>query len=283
MKYLQHRDTVLPLIGFGTWTIGDNPEKEEAEINTMLYGMDRYSMTLIDTAEMYGSGRSERVVKKVIEKTDRNKLFIIDKILPYNAKKDGYLKSCENSLNNLGIDALDLYLLHWRADVDLQEMIDEMENLVSLGLIRRWGVSNFDVDDMETLFECRDGNKCFCNQVLYNIGVRGPEYDLIPWCRKHDVLFMAYSPLFNETEKREQITKLNSFVSLADEEGLSAESLMLNFVIRSKDIVTVFKTSSIDHLDNNMKNVFKDLDQKSYKVLDSMFAPPVERQPLMKI
>lgn len=284
MKYIKFKDIVLPLIGFGTWTIGDKKEDKEKEINAFVYGINKYEMTLIDTAEMYGSGKSEKIVKYVIEKYDREKLFIIDKILPENAVKGKYLECCINSLKRLGTDYIDLYLLHWRSSVDLQTMVNEMEQLVSLGYIRQWGVSNFDVEDMKELFKCKNGNKCFCNQVLYNIGVRGPEHKLIPWCKKHNVLFMAYSPLFNNTNNRENITLRNEFIQIAKREDMTPESLMINFVIRNKDIVTIFKTSNIEHLDNNMKNVFKSVSLKSMKAIKKLFPKPKEKNhPLMKI
>ena len=283
MRYVENRGAVIPQIGFGAWTFGDNPSNKENEINTVLYGINNFSMTLIDTAEMYGSGKSESVVKEIIKKADRNKLFIVDKILPNNATKGNFLNRCKKSLETLDIDYIDLYLLHWRANVDLQTVVDEMEDLVSRGLIKRWGVSNFDVKDMEELFKCKNGKNCFCNQVLYNVGVRGPEFDLIPWCEKNEVLFMAYSPLYGGKEEREKITKLDRFANIAKKENMTPEALMLNFVVSNKNIVTIFKTSSIDHLKGNMENVFKEIDIASKKEIDALFNPPVKKHRLKAI
>ena len=283
MEHLKHRGITLPLIGFGTWLLGENKDNENNEIQTFLYGINHYSMTLIDTAEMYGFGKSESVVKKIVEQCDRGKLFIIDKILPSNAKKGRYVESCKQSLKNVGADYFDLYLLHWKENVNLQDMVNNMERLKELGLIKEWGVSNFDVDEMEELFRCKNGNKCFCNQVLYNLGARGPEFDLIPWCKNHDVLFMAYSPLFNERKLRERITRNEKFIEISHNEDMTPESLMLNFVIRNKDIVTVFKTSNVGHLNNNLKNVFKVVSNDSMEILDSLYPKPEQKVPLLKI
>lgn len=283
MEYINFKNKKLPLIGFGTWTIGDNKENAQKEIDTMLYGINKYSMTLIDTAEMYGNGKSESIVKEVIKGSNRESLFIIDKILPTNAKNNNYLSSCKKSLERLGIDYLDLYLLHWKADVDLQEMVNNMELLVKEGLIKHWGVSNFDVEEMETLFKCKNGNNCFCNQVLYNVGIRGPEFDLIPWCNKNNVLFMAYSPLFNETIRREHITRNIKFKEIAKKENMSPESLMINFVIRNRNVITIFKTSNINHLENNLLNVFKTIDESSLYKINEIFPAPNKTTKLEKI
>lgn len=283
MEYINFKDEKIPLIGFGTWTIGDNKASAKNEIDTMLYGINKYSMTLIDTAEMYGDGKSESVVKEVIKDSNRESLFIVDKILPVNAKNGNYLLSCKRSLKRLGIDYLDLYLLHWKADVDLQDMVNNMELLVKKGLIKHWGVSNFDVEEMEALFKCKNGRNCFCNQVLYNVGTRGPEFDLIPWCNKNNVLFMAYSPLFNETIKREYITRNAEFKEIAKKENMSPESLMINFVIRDGNIVTIFKTSNINHLENNLLNVFKTISEESLCKINEIFPSPNKITKLKKI
>lgn len=280
MEHIKHKDSLIPMIGFGTWTIGDDPKKLHDEIETMLYGIDNLSMTLIDVAEMYGSANT---VKEVIKQTDRNKLFIIDKILPSSAYKGNYVDTCKKSLQLLGTDYLDLYLLHWRSDVDLENMIEEMENLISLNLIKNWGVSNFDVEDMEELFSYKKGCNCFCNQVLYNVAIRGPEYDLIPWCKNHDVLFMAYSPLFNNKQNRESITRNNTFINLAKKENMTPEALMLNFVIRNKDIITAFKTSNIELLINNTHNVFNQISDDTLKEIDKIFPAPKKKIDLVKI
>lgn len=283
MKYITHKGAIIPQLGFGTWTIGDDDSKRTNEIETIVYGAEKYEMTLIDTAEMYGLGKSETIVADAISRLDREKLFIVGKILPENAKKGKYLESCTSSLKRLGIEYFDLYLLHWRSNVNLQEMVDQMEKLVSLGLIKHWGVSNFDVSDMEDLFKCKNGNKCFCNQCLYNIEARGPEYDLIPWCHEHNVLFMAYSPLCNNAVDRTRVVSNEKIKEIVKNENMTPESLLLNFVIRNDDIVTVFKTSNIEHLNGNLKNVFERVSEQDKKGIDESFPSPKRKIKLLKI
>ena len=240
-------------------------------------------MTLIDTAECYGDGKSETFIGNIIKNYDREDFFIVDKILPQNAKNDDYFASCQKSLDRLGIQSIDLYLLHWREGLELQSVVNAMESLVSSGMIKHWGVSNFDTSDMIELFACENGSNCFCNQILYNICTRGPEYDLIPWCKEHGVLIMAYSPLCHYKENRQEIT-CNSFIqNIADNENKTPESLMLSFVIRNRDIVTVFKTSDIKRLDNNMKNVFSPISEENNKTLSQFFKTPTKRTKLKTI
>ena len=283
MDYLTHRGTKIPLIGFGTYRLGIDESKSTSEILTVKEGIEQFGMTLIDTAECYGDGKSEIFIGNIIKNYDREDFFIVDKILPQNAKNDDYFASCQKSLDRLGIQSVDLYLLHWREGLELQSVVNAMESLVSSGMIRHWGVSNFDTSDMIELFACENGSNCFCNQILYNICTRGPEYDLIPWCKEHNVLIMAYSPLCHYKENRQEIT-CNSFIrNIADNENKTPESLMLSFVIRNKDIVTVFKTSDIKRLNNNMKNVFSPISEENNKTLSQFFKIPTKRTKLKTI
>ena len=240
-------------------------------------------MTLLDTAESYGDGESERFLGRCIRKYDRKDLFIVDKILPENADKEGFLRSCRRSLDHLGVESIDLYLLHWREGLELQGVVDGMEDLVSRGLIRRWGVSNFDTADMEELFRCENGRNCFCNQILYNLRSRGPEYDLIPWCREHGVLVMAYSPLCHGGEERDAVADDRRVREICAGTGKTPESLMLSFVIRDRDIVTLFKTSDPGRLRANMQNVFVPLGEEEQTALSRIFPAPDRRVPLQSI
>lgn len=155
---------------------------------------------MIDTAEMYGNGASERLIGKVVSKLDREKLFIVSKVYPHHAGKDDIYRCCEDTLKRLQMEHSDLYLLHWRGAVPLAETVACMEKLVTQGKIRHWGVSNFDVSDMEELFLVPDGGRCFTNQVLYHLGSRGIEYDLLPWMKQHQMPVMAYCPLAQEED-----------------------------------------------------------------------------------
>lgn len=279
MEYIYHRGIKLPLIGFGTWNVGDDPSKEKDEIETLLYGYKNYDMFLIDTAEMYGSGRSERLVGKFLKHLDRNKVFIVDKILPENAKEGKYLECVQRSLKNLGVDYIDLYLLHWNiVGLDLKELVNSMEELKKLGLIKNWGVSNFDTHEMEELFNIEGGKNCFLNQCLYNLKNREIEYDLLGFCGENDVLFMSYSPLLNDRKSKEEFISNPCFKEVVEKEDFTNESLLLNFVIRNKNLITVFKTSNKSHLDSNMHNVFKPLSKESLCKLEELSSCPKQKK-----
>ena len=271
MEYTKVRNIKIPKLGFGSWLIGDDPDEKQREIATFEYGYKNHQMTLIDTAEMYGEGKSERVVGEFLKGQNRNDFFIVDKILPSNASQGLYEERCRNSLRIMGLDYFDLYLLHWKSNVDLQDMVNNMEHLKEIGLIKEWGVSNFDVDAMEQLFKCHHGNRCFANQCLFNLNARGVEFDLIPWCQSHDVLFMAYSPLGNNKEDRERVTNNEQFKALAINNGYTPASLMLAFAMREDKVMAIFKTSSREHLDENMRNVFKPVDDHLYDEINQVF------------
>lgn len=279
MEFIYHRNIKLPLIGFGTWNIGDDPLKEKQEIDVLLHAFNKHDMFLVDTAEMYGNGRSERLVGKFLKLVDRNKIFIVDKILPENMKRGKYIESCKKSLENLGVFYIDLYLLHWNIEgLDLSETVKNMEHLKELGLIKNWGVSNFDTHEMQELFKVKDGHKCFLNQCLYNLKNREVEYDLLKFCKDNDVLFMSYSPLLNDKETKEEFISNPNFQEVVKKEDLTNESLLLNFVIRNKDLITVFKTSSVSHLESNMKNVFKTLSKDSLKKIEELSPCPKNKK-----
>lgn len=283
MKFELINGEKIPKIGLGSWTIGDDPKKENQEIEAFNYGYQKHQITLIDTAEMYGEGKAEKVVGKFLKGKNRNDFFVINKILPMNAKQNLYEERCRNSLKIMGLEYFDLYLLHWKGGVDFQSMVDAMERLVSLGLIKHWGVSNFDVEDMEKLFECKNGNHCFANQCLYNISQRGVEFDLIPWCKSHNVLFMAYSPFGSNKENKEVMTSNPYIQKIIKEKNISYESLMLAFTIRLDNVVTVFKTSSTNHLESNMKDAFMTLDEDIMNDIEKAFPTPKNKKYLEKI
>ena len=209
----------VPALGQGTWYLGDSRSTHDREAQALRAGVAS-GMTLIDTAEMYGNGRSERLVGDALDGTaaeggqlreadgtraktlDRDELFIVSKVLPSNAGEPDIFDSCDETLENLGVDYLDLYLLHWRGMVPLAETVACMEELIAEGKIRAWGVSNFDTDDMEDLWRVPGGQNCQVNQVLYHPGSRGIEFDLLPWMRDHGVALMAYCPLAQAGTRR---------------------------------------------------------------------------------
>ncbi len=183
----------IPALGLGTWMMGERASRGREIEDALRLGLD-LGMTLIDTAEMYADGGAEELVGRAIAGR-RDRVFLVSKVLPSNASRTGTLAACERSLKRLGTDRLDLYLLHWRGDVPLAETVDAFEELRGAGKIRHWGVSNFDVGDMEELWELAHGRNCAANQVIYNLGRRGIEFDLLPALTKRRVPLMAYSPL----------------------------------------------------------------------------------------
>ncbi len=183
----------VPVLGQGTWRMGDAPARAADEVKSLQLGLD-LGLALIDTAEMYGDGASERIVGEAV-RGRRDEAFIVSKVLPSNASRLGTEAACERSLKHLGVDHIDLYLLHWRGGYPLAETVAAFEALKKAGKIRAWGVSNFDVDDMEELLSVPDGRHVAVNQVLYNLSRRGIEFDLLPWCQQRGIAIMAYSPL----------------------------------------------------------------------------------------
>ena len=283
MDYLTHRGIKIPLIGFGTYRLGTDESKLSSEVLTVKEGIEHFGMTLIDTAEVYGDGNSEQFIGKIIKDYDRKDFFIVDKILPENARNNRYFESCKNSLERLGTDYIDLYLLHWREDTELQSVVHGMEDLKSRSIIKNWGVSNFDTDDMKELFDCKNGSNCFCNQILYNVRSRGPEYELIPWCKENGVLTMAYSPLCHNKDGLLSVINHPTIAEIAAKENKTPQSLLLSFVIRNEDIITVFKTSDVNRLRSNMRNVFSPVTAEDLNTLSEFFPPPDKPTELEKI
>ncbi|MDO8351821.1 MAG: aldo/keto reductase, partial [Aestuariivirga sp.] len=194
MKYVELASgEKVPALGLGTWKMGVGDSDEAAQLRALQAGIAQ-GMTLIDSAEMYGDGRSEQLVAKAIA-GQRDKVFVVSKVLPGNASRKGTLKACEASLKNLKTDVLDLYLLHWRGSFPLSETFAAFEELKAAGKIRHYGVSNFDVDDMDELKKLVPGHACAANQVQYNLSDRGIEFDLHPRCQKDRIAVMAYCPL----------------------------------------------------------------------------------------
>lgn len=283
MEYLKHRGVKIPLIGIGTFGLGFNANNSATEENTVRTAIETFGMTLIDTAESYGDGASELFLSGIIKDYPRENLFIVDKIHPENAEKNAYSDSCRRSLDRLGIAAIDLYLLHWREDLELGRVADSMEELVRKGLIKHWGVSNFDTDDMTELFDRDNGKYCFCNQILYNIATRSPEYELIPWCKNNDVLVTAYSPLCHSNARRLSVVQNPIVIDVAKRTGKTPESLMLSFIIGTSGVTTVFKTSDISRLKNNMQNVFSPISDEDLNALSRVFKAPRKRTKLKTI
>jgi len=230
-------DTV-PRLGQGTWGMGENPRRRDEEIAALKLGIE-LGMTLIDTAEMYGNGGAERVVADAIAGR-RQEVFIVSKVLPENASRDGTIAACERSLHRLGTDRLDLYLLHWRGRYPLKETLAGFEALMGTGLIRSWGVSNFDVDDMEELVVLPGGNAVATNQVLYNLARRGIEADLLPWCRQRKIPIMAYSPI-----EQGRILRARALMALAARHDATPARIAIAWLLRDVDIMVIPKARTL--------------------------------------
>ncbi|MBR2143872.1 aldo/keto reductase [Anaerovibrio sp.] len=273
----------LPPLGIGTWKIGDEPKAEEAEIQAILTGI-REGMTLIDTAEMYGDGRSERLVGKVIAQYTKNgardDLYIVSKVLPWNAGKKKIRHSCENSLKRLGLDYVDLYLYHWIGSVPLPEVVDGLNQLQKDGLIRGWGVSNFDTDDIKELLSINGGEQCLVNQNLYNIGSRGIEYDLIDLMNNNNIALMSYCPLAQGGQQCKELRENSVIVDIANKHNATPTQIILAWNIRNGHTVAIPKSSSPAHTVENAASVNIKLTADDLQKLDKAFPPPLYKQPL---
>lgn len=273
MKTVRLKDgTVIPALGQGTWEMGEDPSKHEQELGALRYGIE-HGMTLIDTAEMYGEGKSEQLVGEAVRGYDRSKLYLVSKVYPWNAGREHIFKSCEQSLKRLGTDYLDLYLLHWRGNVPLAETVSCMEELVQQGLIRHWGVSNFDVSDMEDLMAA-GGEDCVTDQVLYHLGSRGVEYDLVPWLKKHNMLTMSYSPLVRTVELRKRIVTHPAVMKVAADHQITETQVMLAFLIHDPTVFAVPKASTIEHVQQNRDVLDMELSDEEYASLSAAFPVP---------
>jgi len=263
----------MPRLGMGTWFMGEHKSEEAEEIRALRAGMDA-GMTLIDTAEMYGSGGAEAVVGKAIRDVDRDDLFLVSKVLPNNAGERYITQALNATLKRMGTDHLDLYLLHWRGMVPLSETVECMEEFVRQGKIRGWGVSNFDTADMEELWETPGGQNCLVNQDLYHLGSRGIEYDLLPWMREHNVPLMAYCPLAQAGSLRRGLVDSPAVQTVAARHGVTPMQVLLAFVLHEPLAIAIPKSASANHVLENWAAREIELSEEDFETLDSAFPAP---------
>ena len=263
----------VPSMGLGTWHMGERIGNPKTEVDALIRGLD-LGATLIDTAEMYARGGAERVVGNAI-KGRRDNVFIVSKIVPHNASFDGTIRACENSLQRMEIESIDLYLLHWPGNHPLESTVSAFEQLKTDGKIKHWGVSNFDTSDMQELYGIPDGKNCQINQVLYNLSRRGIEWDLLPWCRSMELPIMAYSPI-----EQGRLLENKKLIALATEIGLSAAQLLIAWSIRKNDIITIPKASNLEHVSQNIDAWTIKLESAILDELDKLFEPPVRKRGL---
>jgi len=269
--------TSVPALGQGTWRMGEDRRRHADEVAALRRGIE-LDMTLIDTTEMYGDGGAELVVAEAI-RGRRGEVQLVSKVLPYNASRSGTIAACEQSLRRLGTDHIELYLLHWRGRHPLAETVEAFETLKRSGAIGAWGVSNFDVDDMEELFAVPGGKACATNQVLYNLTARGIEYDLLAWSAEHTMPIMAYSPRGNDN----RMLRHPELQRIAEARGVTAAQLALAFVLARPGIIAIPKATGLDHVEENRAAAGLELSAAELTALDAAFPPPRRKQQLEMI
>lgn len=270
--------TALPAIGQGTWYMGEKQSIQEEEVRALRSGIE-LGMTVIDTAEMYAEGGAEVVTGKAISGL-RDEVFLVSKVYPHHADRKQMVTACERSLTRLGTDRLDLYLLHWRGGVPLEETVQGLEQLKQSGKILRWGVSNLDTRDMQELWSLPEGSQCMVNQVLYNATSRGIEYDLLPWMRERSVPVMAYCPLAQGGRLRSELLEHPVIQEIAQDRGVTTSQIALAWVIRDGDVLAIPKAVQLNHVADNAAAVNIVLTQEERTRLDEAFPAPKGKVPL---
>jgi diketogulonate reductase-like aldo/keto reductase len=263
----------VPVLGQGTWFMGEDRHKFRQEVDALRLGI-KLGMTLIDTAEMYADGGAEKVVGEAIEGR-RDEVFLVSKVLPSNASRNGTVAACESSLRRLGTETIDLYLLHWRGGYRLEETVAAFTELMRAGKIRNWGVSNFDTDDMEELVRIPAGEAVATNQVLYNLARRGPEFDLLPWCRRRNIPIMAYSPI-----EQGRLLAHPEVAEIAREYDATPAVVALAWVLSHEGIIAIPKSSNAKHIRENRKAADLRLAMQDLTKLDQVFSAPNRKTPL---
>jgi diketogulonate reductase-like aldo/keto reductase len=260
-------------LGQGTWRMGENRQKRKDEVEALKLGLD-LGMTLIDTAEMYGDGGAEEVIAEAIAGR-RGEVFLVSKVLPENSTRAGTIAACERSLKRLKTDRIDLYLLHWRGRPRLEETLSGFQALIEAGAIRYWGVSNFDVGDMEELFALAGGQACATNQVLYNLRRRGIEAGLLPFCRERGIPIQAYSPV-----EQGRLLRDRTLTAVAIRHRATTAQIALAWVLRQKDMMVIPKAATLEHVRENRAALDVALTDQDLAELNRAFPPPKGPRPL---
>ena len=260
-------------LGFGTWRMGESPRRRAAEVAAVRLAVD-LGMTLIDTAEMYGEGEAEAIVGDAVAGR-RDDVFIVSKVYPHNAGATSAVAACERSLRRLRTDRIDLYLLHWRGRIPLAETVGAFERLRRDGKIVRWGVSNFDVDDMDELWGLPDGRRCAADQVLYHLGERGVEWKLAPACAERGVALMAYSPVGQGALLADR-----DLVALAKKARVTPAQLALARLLAQPGVIAIPKATRPEHVRENRAAADVVIDASLRAAVDAKFPPPARATPL---
>jgi len=263
----------VPALGQGTWHMGEDRRRAADEAAAVRLGIE-LGMTLIDTAEMYGSGGSEEMIARAIEGV-RDELFIVSKVYPHNASRSGVVAACERSLARLRTDRIDLYLLHWRGSIPLADTLEGFELLQRDGKIRHHGVSNFDRADMAEWVALKGGENVAADQVLYNLSRRGPEWYLVPWCREHGVAIMAYTPLGQGSLLRDR-----TLAEIARRRDATPAQVALAWLLRREGTIVIPKAARLEHVRENRGALDIVLTEEDLAALDRAFPPPKDRSAL---
>ena len=263
----------VPALGQGTWHMGENRRRAAEEAAAVRLGIE-LGMTLIDTAEMYGSGGAEEMVAQAAEGL-RDDLFIVSKVYPHNASRAGVVAACERSLERLRTDRIDLYLLHWRGSIPLTETLEGFERLMRDGKIRHYGVSNFDRADMADWMALKGGENVAADQVLYNLSHRGPEWDLLPWCRERGIAIMAYTPLGQGSLLHDR-----TLAEIARRRNATPAQVALAWLLRQERMIVIPKAARAEHVRENRGALDVALTEEDLAALDRAFPPPKGRSAL---
>ncbi|AUN93484.1 aldo/keto reductase [Pseudazoarcus pumilus] len=268
----------VPALGQGTWKMGEIPSLRSEEIESLQLGMD-LGMTLIDTAEMYGDGESEELIGEAIGHR-RDEAFYVSKVYPFNASRRGVIEACERSLQRLGTDRIDLYLLHWPGSTPLEETFAGFQELRAAGKILDYGVSNFDTRGMKRCHEAKGGDQIATNQILYNLVRRGPEWDLLPWQHQHGIPVMAYSPI--EHSPNEQFGFLDdpTLEAVAHRYGATPAQIAIAWLLHQQNVIVIPKAGRPEHVRENRKAADIELNSQDFAELDEAFPPPSGPTPL---
>jgi len=271
----------VPMLGMGTWHMGDgNSQQQDAEVASLQYGLDQ-GLRVIDTAEMYGEGAAERVVGRAIAGSDRADIYLISKFYPWHATNREIRKALTRSLNRLGTDYLDLYLLHWRGTTPMAETIATLRDLKNEGLIKDYGVSNFDTADLTEACAVPGGQGIVANEVLYNLSERGIEYNLIAKQQRHGMALIGYSPFGSGNGQSIQLPKPVQTIAAAHK--LSRQQLLLAWALRSGQVLSIPKTASVAHMQDNIDAATVVFSSDELAVIDQYFPAPQQKEPLATI
>jgi diketogulonate reductase-like aldo/keto reductase len=262
----------MPVLGIGTWRMGESARRRQQELDAIRHALD-LGYPMIDTAEMYGEGVAEEIVGEALRGRAKRP-FIVSKVYPHNASRAGTIAACERSLERMGLERIDLYLLHWRGGIPLPETIEAFHRLRAAGKIGDFGVSNFDLDDLQEAATLDEG-LMGANQVLYCLSRRGPEFDLLPWMREHSIPLMAYSPL-----DQGRLLGKPALKKLAAEMACTPAQLALAWLLAQPGVVTIPKSSTRERVEENLAALDVELSPKMLAELDRAFPAPRRKQPL---